>query len=169
MRSKRLFEYDDNCPACERTCCTVIIGSGAESPNKVTRALGIEPSRTRERGSVRIGPSGTSSGIPAKHNVWILQSEYNVESKDLRRHLDWLLDRLESAIDGLNTVRKWDGASVFVDCVWWAGLGGGPILWPEQMARLAALELEVAFSFADYNAYDDESEDNTCDDESGDC
>jgi hypothetical protein len=33
-----------------------------------------------------------------------------------------------------------------VNCVWWSAAGhGGPTLWPEQMAALAALNLECSF------------------------
>jgi hypothetical protein len=38
-----------------------------------------------------------------------------------------------------------------VNCVWWSRYGdGGPTLWPEQMLRLAQLNLECSFEFAYY-------------------
>lgn len=38
-----------------------------------------------------------------------------------------------------------------VDCIWWsASGGGGPTLWPEQMACMAALNLECSFDISFY-------------------
>ena len=32
-----------------------------------------------------------------------------------------------------------------VNCIWWSRGTGGPTIWPEQMAVLAKLNLELSF------------------------
>jgi hypothetical protein len=86
-----------------------------------------------------------------KLNVWSLSSEGKVSSKDLRDHLDWLLNVLEGGRDGLARLQEMPDVRMNVLCVWWASEGGGgPVLWPDQMRRLAALNLECAFDFQYY-------------------
>ncbi|MCB9870150.1 MAG: DUF4279 domain-containing protein [Planctomycetes bacterium] len=72
---------------------------------------------------------------------WFLSSETHVESRDARRHLDWLLDQLEPASTPLHQLIR-DGANADVSCYWLSvGGHGGPALSPSQMLRLGRLEL----------------------------
>ena len=80
-----------------------------------------------------------------------ISSESFVESRDLRRHLDWLLDKVEPGSDGLNVLQQRPGVRMCVHCIWWSRhRGGGPTLWPEHMRRLAALNLECSFDIQYY-------------------
>ncbi|MEM8608266.1 MAG: DUF4279 domain-containing protein [Myxococcota bacterium] len=144
----RLTPYNDAYPTCERTSAKLLIYPGsARTPSQITKSLGIEPTE-----AVSLGESATNSlGISrtAKSARWSLDSEGHVSSLDLRRHLDWLLDRLEPSSKELLELQWHRGVGMAVDCIWWSRGGqGGPTLWPEQMLRLANLNLECGFSLA---------------------
>ncbi len=85
--------------------------------------------------------------IPSRIGIWGLDSEGVVASRDLRRHLDWLLDQLESKAVVLVELQR-GGYSMDVFCHWCRlGGTGGPMLSPRQMSRLAALNLTIGFEF----------------------
>lgn len=72
-------------------------------------------------------------------------------SRDLRHHLDWLLDALRSRSDALRELQAQDGIHMNVTCIWWSKYGGGgPVLWPKQMSGLSSLDLECLFDFQFY-------------------
>jgi hypothetical protein len=65
-----------------------------------------------------------------------------------RRHLDCLLAQIEPAADALRLRQGEHGVTMTVNCIWWSRAGqGGPSLWPEQMSRMAALNLECTWIF----------------------
>jgi len=134
----------------DRTCAELRIYSGSTHPLSVTKLLGItpthvvavgEPGRTNRLG---LTPIGTVNG-------WFLSSEEHVKSKDIRRHIDWLIGQLEESIDGLRSLQEQIGVRMYVFCPFWTSSdGGSAILWPEQMRALANLNLEITIGFADY-------------------
>lgn len=132
--------YDDDYATCEETYATLRIYPGEVAPERVTERLGLDPSETQRT---------TRAGRPL--NGWFLSTEGAVQSRDLRSHLDWLLDRLEGSGAALRELVQ-AGAKVDVSCYWLsAGGHGGPTLTPRQMARLAELQLDCWFDvyFAD--------------------
>lgn len=79
-------------------------------------------------------------------NGWFLSTGGVVASRDVRHHLDWLLERLMPARGALVALQQCAGVRMSVVCVWWSREGhGGPTLWPEQMRGLADLNLECSF------------------------
>lgn len=151
MNQSRLTNVDDDYQTCERTCAVLRVYPGAILPSEVTKALGIQPTS-----SVVAGQRGKENSLGlarvGRINAWLLSSEPAVHSRDLRRHLDWLLDLLETGSDGLRSLQAQPGVRMSVNCVWWSRYGdGGPTLWPEQMARLALLNLECSFEFSNYS------------------
>jgi Domain of unknown function (DUF4279) len=129
------LSYDDGYETCERTVATLRI-YGVE-PAVVTNYLKVDPS------VAHVGPQARSA--------WILSSDEHVSSKDLRRHLDWLLDMIVPGAAGLKALQAMEGVITNVTCVWWSAAGdGGPTLWPRQMRRLADPDLECSFEFAYY-------------------
>lgn len=120
-------------------------------PSKVTELLGLTPTSSvaqdessppNSLGLVRVGTL----------NAWFLSSESFVQSKDLRRHLDGLIARLQPRREALQLLQGRKNVRMYVSCPWWARHGGGgPSLWPEQMKALAALNLECSINFADYS------------------
>jgi hypothetical protein len=127
------LEYLDDYPTCSSTYATLRIFSGDLSPDKVTTTLGITPTRVQ---------SVTRSGNPL--SGWFLSTEGVVQSRDLRRHLDWLLDRLLPVRTKLSDLQTQQGVSMDVFCYWRSAHGqGGPTLNPKQMRNLADLNLEI--------------------------
>ncbi len=133
---------DDAFAACARTHATLRVVSGDVDPDEVTRALGVEPDAAQRRGD----PADRRGLRRVLLNTWSLSSQGKVESRDLRRHLDWLLERLgPDAGPALARLRAAAGTAD-VTCYWLSATGsGGPLLGPAQTRRLADLGLDVWF------------------------
>lgn len=127
--------YIDDYSSCERTYATLRIYPGEVSPFVVTQALGLEPTR--------ISVKGEKS--PLHVNGWFFSSQGTIESKDSRRHIDWLLDQVEPVAKELDALRL-SGAKADISCFWESSTGnGGPTLSPEQMKRLCQMNLSVGW------------------------
>jgi hypothetical protein len=130
----------DDYPTCAGTHATLRIFSAQTTPEEISSRLGIEPTSSHRRGEPLV-PRVTGSAAARLHG-WFLSSEAHVRSRDLRRHLDWLLDAVEPAADALRELARTERADVF--CLWQSASGhGGPTLSPTQLARLGALGLEL--------------------------
>ena len=126
--------YDDNWGTCRRTYVTLCIYPITGDTAQITSQLGISPTEVQTEGLAG-----------AKITAWFLESENHIQSKDIRRHLDWLLGQLVHCQSGLDQLRS-NGASIFVSCFWASTAGhGGPVISPSQCALLATLKLELAF------------------------
>ena len=118
----------------------------------MTAKLGLEPQETMTKGLPHELPSGRLR--EATVSGWFLSSEGQVASKDLRDHLDWLLDRLRPAAAGLSVLQA-DEVRMEIWCRWDSASGhGGPTLEPEQMRLMAELNLQCGFDI--YFAGDEE-------------
>ena len=149
--SSRFTPIDDSYQTCDRTETTLAIYN--INPTLVTKKLGVIPTFSQQKGEPIVFRNG-NKGI-GTINSWLLSSESEVISRDIRRHLDWLLDKIEPAVAQLRELQQHPDVRMAIRCVWWsADGGGGPTLWPEQMRRMAQLNLECTFSFAYYG--DDE-------------
>jgi hypothetical protein len=150
----RLTPMNDEYQTCERTCAELRIYGEALDTDNLTRILGVSPTRTVRKGDVRRGIRG--KGFTAKSNGWFLSSESHVESKDVRRHIDWILGQVECKSNVILSVGATEDVLMTVHCAWWSRAGqGGPTLWPEQMRRLAALDLECSFDISFYGDDDE--------------
>lgn len=139
MKSSDQVEYDDNYPTCKATYASFLLYHEDLEPDEVSRRLSLAPSAAFVK-----GPAG-SAGSRAPRGGWILSSKSTVDSKDTRRHVDWLLDRLEGRGSELAALRE-SGYEMSISCYWRSVEGhGGPTLSPPQMRRLLALELEIWF------------------------
>jgi hypothetical protein len=129
----QIMNYDDDYPTCERTFATIrVLGV---PPSEVSRILKLEPTSSQS----------ASNDPPRRQHGWFLSSKESVNSRDVRRHLDWCLDRLVSGREALYELRQ-AGASVDISCYWLsAGGHGGPILSASQALRLAELNLDCGF------------------------
>jgi hypothetical protein len=122
------------------------------NPDTVSKVLGIEPTKTSEKGKT-YPPNSLGRQRIGKLNAWFLSSEGKVDSRDLRRHLDWLLTAIAPKKDKLIHLQGTVGLSMCISCVWWSRSGGGgPTLWPAQMRAMADLNLECTFSFGYYGS-----------------
>jgi hypothetical protein len=144
---------DDSYPTCERTCAQLLIYPGNIDPRIVTQRLGVEPTSIQRAGETIRNSLGRERTVPM--NGWFLSSEGKSGSLDLRRHLDWLLERLTPHREALAALQGISGMKMSVNCIWWSAQGqGGPTLWPEQMSALAELGLECSFDIGFYNGVD---------------
>jgi hypothetical protein len=135
--------YIDDYPTCAKTYVTLRIYPEKLDPTQVTEQLRIEPSSWQRKGDVR-NPGGK---VPRTYslNGWFLSSEGALVSRDVRRHLDWLLGQIGAQADALLALQG-EGCQMDVFCYWLSrSCGGGPTISPRQMAELARLHLELAF------------------------
>lgn len=152
----RLTPYNDKYPTCERTCAELLIYPGSTDPDLVTTELGIRPTEITKKGATWRTAAGRTRTVP--HNAWFLSSEGKINSKDVRRHLDWLLGQLQTAQEGLRNLQSMPETKLAIKCVWWSARGqGGPTLWPEQMKMMAELGLECGFDVAFFGEEDDDA------------
>jgi len=142
---------------CDRTCAKLLIYPSELKHEDITASLGLEPTEAHNNGDEIPTIRGTMR--VAKVTFWLLSSENYVVSKDVRAHLDWLLERLSNSHDALRDLQQTHEVKMSVDCPWWSRGGhGGPALWPEQMRQLAELNLECSFEVQFYPD-DDETDD----------
>lgn len=147
---------NDDYPTCERTYAELRIYGADLDPDEITNLLQITPSSTQRRGELRTGSGGRRERMVGVGG-WFLSSENQVRSMDLRRHLDWILGQLDRRRDPLRRLQTKSGVEMSVHCIWWSRRGqGGPTLWPEQMKRLADLNLECGFEFSFFGEGEDE-------------
>ncbi|WP_435018133.1 DUF4279 domain-containing protein [Tundrisphaera sp. TA3] len=145
------MSYDDDYPTCHSTYATLRIYPGEIDPATVTDRLGIEPTGWQRRGEMDRGSGRITRVTPI--NGWFLGSKGRVESRDSRRHIDWILDRVEPKAAAIRSLQE-EGCRMDVSCFWTSQSGhGGPSLPPTQMRRLADLNLELWFDF--YGPYED--------------
>ena len=128
---------------CARTYVTLRIYPEQLDPAEVTARLGIEPTSWQRCGEGR--NPGSKRSIPAKLHGWFLTSEGAVDSRDVRRHLEWLLAQIGSRADAVRGLQA-AGCRLDVSCYWLSRSGhGGPAVSPAQMGELARLGLELWF------------------------
>ncbi|WP_136525380.1 DUF4279 domain-containing protein [Geomonas ferrireducens] len=138
------MNFDDDYPTCEETSAVLRIFSDEIDPREITELLGVEPSSIQIKGE-RKYPNRAE--YINKENGWFLHSEDNVESKDLRRHLDWLLSKMNNCHSQLRELAS-KGAEITIFCPWRSASGhGGPTMDPQQMKVLGDLGIEVVFEF----------------------
>lgn len=133
-------DYDDDNKYCLRTYSTLRIFTGEGSPDAVSQQLTVAPTRIWHRES-------DETVVARNRNGWFLTSRGAVESRDTRRHIDWLLQVLAGHSDYLRGIRE-AGGDTNIICFWHAaGLSeGGPSLTPTQMALLAELGVAVSWN-----------------------
>ncbi len=111
----RLTPIDDEYETCERTTAVLRIGRGAMSPSRVTELLGVTPTSVTVSGEGGI-PLGGAVRL-GKSNVWVLSSEGFVASKDLRRHVDWILATVYPSKSALFSLQDMPDVTMDISCV----------------------------------------------------
>jgi hypothetical protein len=138
------MNFKDDYPTCKETSAVFRIFSDEIDPREITRLLGVEPSSIQIKGE-RKYPNKYK--YINKENGWFLDSEDEIESKDLRRHLDWLLNKMGSSHNQLRELAG-KGAEITIFCPWRSASGqGGPTMDPQQMKLLGELNIELLFEF----------------------
>jgi hypothetical protein len=146
--------YDDSYGTCQQTSAAFRIWHVDLHPAHISQQLGLLPSWSYQCGAPRSSPNGRLL-LPYKFGIWGFATEGKVQSRDLRRHLDWLLDHLAPAAVLLHQWQS-EGYRTDVFCNW-VRLGGtgGPTLSPRNMVRLAQLNLELGFEWWSVDEPDD--------------
>ncbi|WP_264044067.1 DUF4279 domain-containing protein [Pectobacterium carotovorum] len=118
---------------------------GEMHPDNISGLLNIEPTEKFIVGDEITNSLGRTRKV--KISSWFLSSENDVKSKDLREHIDWVIDKLSASHSGLRELQSTSGVQMTLRCVWLSAHGeGGPVLWPEQMRALADLDLECSLN-----------------------
>lgn len=142
------MEYDDSYPTCAETYATLCIYHEDLDPEEINRLLDIDFTWSCRKGDPV--SERESERAKRKRGSWLLRTEGKIESKDSRRHIDWLLDRIEDKSKNIIDLQQ-KGYEISIGCYWAASHGeGGPTVSPEQSQRLANLNIELTFEFADY-------------------
>ena len=145
--------YDDNYGTCKETSTCFRIMHPDLDLAAISQQLDLVPAWTRQKGQIY------GKSTPQRISIWALDTEGIITSRDMRRHLDWLLDQLEPKRDVLAQFRE-RGYEMDLYCLWCRlGGTGGPMLSPYQMTRMAALELTIGFEFWHEDEDEDENED----------
>ena len=142
--SSRRTPVSPEYPSCDECYASLLIYPDLVHPDEVSRILNLEPTNKNIVGTQVTNSRGRVREITIAG--WFLSSKGYVHSKDLREHLNWLLTRIEPSSDALSILQDYHGVTMSIDCVWRSLAGnGGPVLWPEQMKRMSALNLECGF------------------------
>ena len=130
MRSEDAFE-DDN-PLCYWTSSALRITSTSLTPGEITEALEIQPSWAIEKGK-------------RPWSIWLLRADGRVVSRDVRRHVAWILDQIIPRSRAIITLQA-RGAEMRMYNLWESALGqGGPSLFASQMKQLGELGIEIGW------------------------
>ncbi|POS00575.1 uncharacterized protein DUF4279 [Flavobacterium croceum DSM 17960] len=133
--------YNDNYETCAETYVTLRIYSDEQSPNELTEYLGIQPSKTH----VKSQKNELQTNKSIEHNGWFLTTDGKVNSKDSRRHIDFLADKLLPINFKIKELIS-KGAKIDISCYWLSENGqGGPTLSPQQLSKLGSLGLDFWF------------------------
>jgi hypothetical protein len=139
--SSRHTPINDSNPLCNRILVTLCIY--VVDPDLVTQILGIQPTLRQKKGVLSLLPSGKEE--IGRMNSWLFSTEKFDSLKDIRSHLDWILDKIEPTKHKLEELQNIPGTKMYVLCNWLSKEtdAGAFALWPEQMERLARLNLEL--------------------------
>ena len=150
------MEYDDNYGTCADTYATLRIYHDDLDLKQISRLLNLTPTEAHRKGDTQRGRR-TGHITTLRIGSWLLRSDGAIDSRDSRRHVDWILDQLEGKAAIFETLRR-QGCRTEIGCFWVSACGhGGPTLSPHQSRRLAELGLE--FSYDIYFAGSDDDED----------
>jgi hypothetical protein len=148
-------DYDDNYSGCLRTYATLRIYPGDIHPDEVTQRLGITPSKFWVRDETLVAvPEQTAEQKPAQKaspgakavHGWFLTTHGRLDSRDTRRHVDFLLAPLLEVSAAIDSLQK-QGATMDIICFWHAApQQGGPALAPRQLRMLADLNIAIAWN-----------------------
>lgn len=131
--------YNNNYETCSKTYVTLRIYYQKINSEKLTEYLEINPTRFQNKGDKKKNHS------EIEINGWFLSSNENINSKDCRRHIDYLTDLLIPIKSKLKNIVD-DGGKIDFSCYWKSKNGqGGPTLSKEQFSKLAELEIELWF------------------------
>jgi hypothetical protein len=137
---KSFFDYNDDYPTCDSTYATLCIYlPDNANPTALSEKLNIQPSRLQTKGEIR---NGKVKNWPT---AWFLETSDQVQSKDVRRHINWLLEHIEDQSDIIKQLQNTD-TEVHISCFWASATGhGGPMLDQDILKRISNLNIGISF------------------------
>ena len=103
--------YDDNYPTCRETYATLRLFSDYVDPREITATLEVLPSEAFAKGEA----SGDCRS--RKTHGWFLSSKGAVDSKDSRRHIDWIVSQLRGRANELRELQS-KAVEIDISCYW---------------------------------------------------
>ena len=141
-------QFIDNYSSCEATHVTLCVYPKEGGPESVSKSLGLTPTSFQ-----KVGELSKTKSI-AQIDAWFLSSKGKVSSKDSRRHIDWILKKLEGKKRNIRGLSK-KGARVELSCYWLSKTGnGGPSHFPDQLIKIGGLGIEFYYDFYSMDALD---------------
>jgi len=135
---------NDRWPSCEATHARLTVFTSQRRLAEVTALLDVAEATAAAEGDFVRSPAGGT--YRCRSNQWWLESEGQVDSSDLRRHIEWVCQRVSR--ESLQRVRALEDVDVRLRCGWYSKHGhGGPVISPEQSELLVRLDLELEFDF----------------------
>lgn len=133
-----------NFETCAECFARLMIYPGARHPDEISEILKIQPTAISVAGERATNSRGRVREV--KSSGWFLSTENHMKSKDIRQHIDWLVEIIMPHRHSLKIIQEMSDVKMTLRCVWFSLLGhSGPVLWPEQMRALADLDLECSF------------------------
>jgi hypothetical protein len=130
-------QYDHGWRGCARTYATLLDYHRRLRPERMTAALGLRPHWTARRGEQAV------LGRVVPRNVWARGTRGRFRSRDVRLHIDKVLDELRGKERRIGRLRK-QGCAFAISCFWESVSGnGGPAFDPAMMRRLARYAIEL--------------------------
>jgi len=122
-------------------------------PDRITAILGVEPTKAYRKGEAYL--AGPRAGyVTGRTGVWVLATDNVVDSADLDRHLEHLVDLIfrgpdrKQRLKQLHEVMSRDGLKADVSCFWRGGPGTQPpALSKDAIRKLPQLPAEIETDF----------------------
>jgi hypothetical protein len=146
-----IHEMTDN-SNCMKTHATFRLEGDMLDPEAVTVRLHITPTFAHAKGSLFKSGSGWHKRTAG---VWALETEKDLFSKCLERHIVLLLDKLEPVAVEVAKLKAEYALEADIVCGWFLARDhGGPTLRPETLGRIAQMDLILDWDF--YGPYEEE-------------
>lgn len=134
---------DNNYNSCDYTYVDFTVYSKFDN---IENSVSFTPDFHQSKGDVVI--KSLKKKMIAKCDLWSVSSDKKLSSKDVRHHLNYILEIIYPHRDIILHLQNL-GHKMQMKCVWFANdaIGGGPAICPKQMEKLSDLNLELNFSF----------------------
>lgn len=143
-KETRITPISSSFETCAECFARLMIYPGNRHPDEITELLKIQPTEINVAGSSITNSRGLTRRV--KESGWFLDSGSHMFSKDIREHIDWIIEKIMPNHVALKNIQEMNDVKMTLKCVWFSLLGhSGPVLWPEQMRALANLDLECSF------------------------
>ena len=141
----RLTVISPNYGTCQDTSAALyVVKNGVRDDEIISLAL---KSITRDRSMMFFSESVADED--AEFRFWAITTSKEINSLDLRDHLDYLIGCIEESKAVLEMLLKIKNIKIWIQGNWYSKYGdGGPAIWPEQSRRIAKLNLPLRFYFS---------------------